>query len=196
MRTSSVVIPLLSLSLASGSLASQQPQPSSRGPGGARGIHIQPGEACPPGTTEIRPRNCLGPEAPARVGVSVVDIATGMHAYEAILEALIARGRTGEGADIRVSMLDAMLEWMAIPMLYTEYGAPPRRVMTRTTEPIAFEPNSALCGPRTNSIRSTFSVVRCPKSYSPPNAFTGTSTTKTRVKLDTPPRGNTPVSAP
>jgi formyl-CoA transferase len=69
-----------------------------------------------------------GPEAPARVGVSVVDIATGMQAYEAILEALIARGRTGEGADIRVSMFDAMMEWMAIPMLYTEYGAPPKRV--------------------------------------------------------------------
>ena len=65
MRTSSVVISLLSLSLASGSLASQQPQPSNRGPGGARGIQIQPGESCPPGTTEIRPRNCLGPEAPA-----------------------------------------------------------------------------------------------------------------------------------
>ena len=69
MRTSSVVISLLSLSLASGSLASQQPQPqqqpSNRGPGGARGTQIQPGESCPPGTTEIRPRNCLGPEAPA-----------------------------------------------------------------------------------------------------------------------------------
>jgi itaconate CoA-transferase len=32
-----------------------------------------------------------GPEAPARVGVSVCDIAAGMNAYEAILEALIAR---------------------------------------------------------------------------------------------------------
>ena len=40
-----------------------------------------------------------GPEAPARVGVSVVDIGAGMNAYEAILEALIARGRTGEGAE-------------------------------------------------------------------------------------------------
>jgi itaconate CoA-transferase len=69
-----------------------------------------------------------GPEAPARVGVSVVDIATGMHAYEAILEALIARGRSGAGADIRVSMFDAMMEWMAVPMLYTEYGAPPKRL--------------------------------------------------------------------
>ena len=69
-----------------------------------------------------------GPEAPARVGVSVVDIATGLHAYEAILEALLARGRTGRGADIRVSMFDSMMEWMAIPMLYTEYGAPPKRL--------------------------------------------------------------------
>jgi itaconate CoA-transferase len=69
-----------------------------------------------------------GPEAPARVGASVVDIATGMHAYEAILEALIARSRTGEGADIRVSMFDAMMEWMAVPMLYTEYGMPPKRL--------------------------------------------------------------------
>jgi itaconate CoA-transferase len=69
-----------------------------------------------------------GPEAPARVGVSVVDICTGMNAYEAILEALISRGRTGKGADIRVSMFDSMMEWMAIPMLYTEYGAPPKRI--------------------------------------------------------------------
>ena len=69
-----------------------------------------------------------GPEAPARVGASVVDICTGMNAYEAILEALIARGRTGQGADIRVSMFDSMMEWMAVPMLYTEYGAPPKRI--------------------------------------------------------------------
>jgi formyl-CoA transferase len=69
-----------------------------------------------------------GPEAPARVGVSVVDIAAGMHAYEAILEALIARGRTGKGADIRVSMFDSMMEWMAISMLFAERGAPQRRM--------------------------------------------------------------------
>src|SRR5579885_3168029 len=34
-----------------------------------------------------------GPEAPARVGVSVVDIAAGLNAYEAVLEALIKRSR-------------------------------------------------------------------------------------------------------
>src|SRR5215467_9274277 len=69
-----------------------------------------------------------GPEAPARVGVSVVDVCTGMNAYEAILESLIARGRTGQGADIRVSMFDSMMEWMTVPMLAEENGAPPKRI--------------------------------------------------------------------
>src|SRR4249920_4050884 len=53
-----------------------------------------------------------GPEAPARAGVSVVDIAAGMNAYEAILEALLTRARTGEGATIAISMFDAMADWM------------------------------------------------------------------------------------
>ncbi|HUF70671.1 MAG TPA: amidohydrolase family protein [Longimicrobiales bacterium] len=32
---------------------------------GGRGTAIGPGEACPPGTTEIRPRQCMGPATPA-----------------------------------------------------------------------------------------------------------------------------------
>ena len=64
----------------------------------------------------------------SRVGVSVCDIAAGMNAYEAILEALLARGRTGEGAAISVSMFDAMAEWMTVPLLQYEGGAPPKRV--------------------------------------------------------------------
>jgi len=69
-----------------------------------------------------------GPEAPARVGISVVDIATGATAYSAILEALIARGITGEGADIRVSMFDVMADWLAVPLLQEEGGRPPKRI--------------------------------------------------------------------
>jgi predicted TIM-barrel fold metal-dependent hydrolase len=64
MHRKSVVIAIVAVTIATGTAASQQ-QPSNRGPGGARGTQIQPGEQCPPGTTEIRPRNCLGPEAPA-----------------------------------------------------------------------------------------------------------------------------------
>jgi formyl-CoA transferase len=69
-----------------------------------------------------------GPEAPARAGVSVVDIAAGMNAYEAILEALLARARTGAGAAIAVSMFDAMTDWMAVPLLQHEGGDTPKRI--------------------------------------------------------------------
>jgi formyl-CoA transferase len=68
------------------------------------------------------------PEAPARVGVSVVDIATGMNAYEAILEALIARGVSGEGAEISISLFDATADWMTVPLLQHEGGETPKRV--------------------------------------------------------------------
>ena len=69
-----------------------------------------------------------GAEAPARVGVSVCDIAAGMNACEAILEALIARERTGDGAAISISMFDAMADWMAVPLIQHEGGAPPLRM--------------------------------------------------------------------
>ena len=69
-----------------------------------------------------------GPEAPARVGISVVDIATGATAYSAILEALLARAVTGEGADIRVSMFDVMADWLTVPLLHQEGGKPPKRI--------------------------------------------------------------------
>jgi crotonobetainyl-CoA:carnitine CoA-transferase CaiB-like acyl-CoA transferase len=64
-----------------------------------------------------------GPDAPGRVGVSVCDIAAGMYAHQAILEALIRRGRTGEGAGIAVSLFDGMADWMAVPLLQHDYGA-------------------------------------------------------------------------
>jgi itaconate CoA-transferase len=63
------------------------------------------------------------PEGPGRVGVSVCDIAAGMYAYQAVLEALIQRGRTGEGSAIKVSLFDGMAEWMTVPLLHQDYGA-------------------------------------------------------------------------
>ena len=65
---------------------------------------------------------------PARVGVSIVDVTTGLNAYEAILEALLRRAVTGRGADIRISMFDSMAELMGVPLLQGIYGAPPRRI--------------------------------------------------------------------
>src|SRR5580658_6302365 len=69
-----------------------------------------------------------GPEGASRVGISVVDIATGATAQSAILEALIARGRTGKGADIRISMFDVMADWLTTPLLNAEAGNPPKRM--------------------------------------------------------------------
>jgi itaconate CoA-transferase len=69
-----------------------------------------------------------GPEAPARVGVSVCDVAAGMNAYEAVLEALIARAQSGEGATLSVSMFDTMADWMTVPLLQHEGGKPPQRL--------------------------------------------------------------------
>jgi len=62
------------------------------------------------------------PEAPAKVGISVADIAAGMYAYSGILSALLRRSATGEGATIEVSMLEALAEWMGFPMYYGWYG--------------------------------------------------------------------------
>lgn len=68
------------------------------------------------------------PDAPAKAGVSIADIATGMYAYSGILTALYDRERTGNGASLHVAMIDALGEWMSQPAYFSRYGAePPRR---------------------------------------------------------------------
>jgi crotonobetainyl-CoA:carnitine CoA-transferase CaiB-like acyl-CoA transferase len=62
------------------------------------------------------------PEAPGRVGVSVSDIAAGLNAYAAILEALYTRERSGTGALLHVSLFEATAEWMTVPLIQYEYG--------------------------------------------------------------------------
>ena len=69
-----------------------------------------------------------GVEEASRVGISVVDISTGATAHAAILEALFARSRSGEGADIRISMFDVMADWMSVPLMNTEIGKMPPRM--------------------------------------------------------------------
>lgn len=67
-------------------------------------------------------------EEPAKVGISVADIAAGMYAFSGILAALYRRERTGRGAVLEVSLLDALAEWMGYPLYYTAYtGQPPPR---------------------------------------------------------------------
>ena len=72
---------------------------------------------------------------PGRTGVSVCDIAAGMTAYQAILQALIARGRSGKGRAIDVSLYHAVADWMNVPYLQYVYGgkAPARAGLKHPT---------------------------------------------------------------
>ena len=68
-------------------------------------------------------------DEPGRVGVSIADIAAGMYSHSAVLEALIARGISGYGRHIEVSLFDALADWMAVPLLWQDYaGKAPKRL--------------------------------------------------------------------
>ena len=57
------------------------------------------------------------PEAPAKIGISVADIASGMYAFSSILGALYQRRQDGRGRRIQISMLEALVEW-TMPAAY------------------------------------------------------------------------------
>ncbi len=68
------------------------------------------------------------PDEPCKAGPSIADIAAGMYAHSQILAALLQRGRTGQGAHIDLSMLEALTEWTTYPLYYAfEGAAPPAR---------------------------------------------------------------------
>jgi itaconate CoA-transferase len=72
------------------------------------------------------------PEAPAKVGISVADIASGVYAFSSVLAALYQRQITGQGAEIQISMLESLVEWMMPAAYVTEYtGHAPARVGAR-----------------------------------------------------------------
>ena len=72
------------------------------------------------------------PEAPAKAGISVADIAGGMYAYSGILAALLQRGQTGRGSAVTLSLFSALTEWMSHPLLAASLtGCPPARTGAR-----------------------------------------------------------------
>ena len=60
------------------------------------------------------------PDEPARVGVSVADFSAGVHAYGAIVEALFAREKTGDGRAISVSLFHTLADWMNVPLFHND----------------------------------------------------------------------------
>lgn len=72
------------------------------------------------------------PDSPAKAGFSVADLSTGVYAYSGILAALYDRSRTGDGATLRVSLLDSLGELMMQPAYFSRYGgSPPLRTGAR-----------------------------------------------------------------
>ncbi|EZP79333.1 L-carnitine dehydratase/bile acid-inducible protein F [Novosphingobium resinovorum] len=60
-------------------------------------------------------------EDPVRVGVSLIDMGTGMWAAIGILSSLLARVGTGEGANVEASLLDTGVGWMSV--FVSSFGA-------------------------------------------------------------------------
>jgi itaconate CoA-transferase len=62
------------------------------------------------------------PDAPAKIGISIADIASGMYALSSILAALYDREQSGIGRVIETVMLDCLAEWMSAPASFWLYG--------------------------------------------------------------------------
>jgi crotonobetainyl-CoA:carnitine CoA-transferase CaiB-like acyl-CoA transferase len=62
------------------------------------------------------------PGEPARVGISVCDISTGLTAYSEILRALLERNHSGVGEHLDISLFDVMAEWMSVPLAVYKNG--------------------------------------------------------------------------
>jgi itaconate CoA-transferase len=65
------------------------------------------------------------PDNLAKTGISIADIAAGIYAYSGILSALYQRERTGKGSIVKVSMFEALCEWMVFPLYYSHFGGMP-----------------------------------------------------------------------
>jgi crotonobetainyl-CoA:carnitine CoA-transferase CaiB-like acyl-CoA transferase len=77
---------------------------------------------------------------PARVGVSMIDMATGMWALTGILAAIIERGKTGKGCRVGASLLETGLAWMTLPLTnFMATGKTPEKFGTGTAMVAPYE---------------------------------------------------------
>jgi itaconate CoA-transferase len=87
-------------------------------------------------------------EQQVKAGISVVDISAGMYALSAILAALYRRRDTGEGATIRVSLFDSIMEWMQPLAFQAMSDRPPRRAGDRHASIVPYGPYRVADGRR------------------------------------------------
>jgi itaconate CoA-transferase len=81
------------------------------------------------------------PQEPARIGVSIADIAAGVYGFSAVLAALFQRERTGMGTSVEVSLFEALAEWIGQPMHFTlGSGVSPTRAGLRHATIVPYGP--------------------------------------------------------
>jgi formyl-CoA transferase/CoA:oxalate CoA-transferase len=79
-------------------------------------------------------------QPPAKVGTSISDIVTGMYAFQGILLALLARGRSNKGKFIDISLLDSTLSTLTYQsLMYLATGKAPGRMGTRHPSIVPYE---------------------------------------------------------
>jgi len=133
------------------------------------------------------------PDSPSKIGVSAADIATGMNAHAAVLEALLLRQRTGRGRAIEISMFDGMADWMSVPLLHYEHtGRETGRYGLAHASIYPYRPYACGCGGtivvavQQNSEWSRFcsTVLRRPDLVSDERFATNASRVDNREALD------------
>jgi itaconate CoA-transferase len=80
------------------------------------------------------------PDQAAKIGISAADISGGMYAFSSALAALYRRERTGEGAAIKVSLFDSIMEWMMPLSLMAAHGPHPKRAGDRHASIVPYGP--------------------------------------------------------
>jgi itaconate CoA-transferase len=81
--------------------------------------------------------------APAKPGIPIADVGTGLQAATSILAALVGRGQSGNGAVIRVSMFDTVIDFLGFALLYTSYTGevrPPNGMSSPVVSPYGAYP--------------------------------------------------------
>jgi formyl-CoA transferase len=78
---------------------------------------------------------------PTKVGVAIVDVTAGLFTVNAVLAALHARGESGRGQRINVSLLESAFAWLAnVGSNYLVSGQPPKRYGNAHPNIVPYQP--------------------------------------------------------
>ncbi len=129
-------------------------------------------------------------DKPAKVGVAVADIMTGMYAASAVLAALAARERSGLGQYIDVPMFDSQVAWLANQsMNYLLTGTPPGRRGTAHPNIVPYQAFQTadgymmLCVGNDRQFADCCAALECPEIAESPRFSTNSARVENRDEL-------------